>query len=209
MLVLAFLASSTLCPAADDGFRVSSQFIVPGDSESWDDAVGLEAQYIVWATPNLGLALAAGIGSWRVTDDVLVGYDPDVDVAAVVSADGSALTLPFGGSVLFRPAMDGPAKVTLEAGLRYVFVDSGVDIEAAVYDGSDTVYITDNVDFDDGVIGLIGADISFPISPKVDFGFGAGYQVDIVKGDVYWMGERIGENEMKGIFIRLGFDVKI
>ena len=130
-----------------------------------------------------------------------------VDYNAGVAAkdEGSATTFPFGASILYRPTVSGPTEITLEGGFRYVFVNSDIDITA-----TDGYYIyKDNVEIDDGLVGLIGADIAYPLSPKVKLGFGAGYQFDISKGKATWFGVDLGDNEMKGFYLRLGLNVKI
>ena len=208
-LCLAFMVFSSACFAVDAEVRVNPYYIVPGDDDSWDNAFGVEAQFIKWVNPNVGVAFAAGIGTWEANDEIISWYDPYDGLGYAVGADGSATTVPIGGSVIIKPLTGGPAELTLEGGLRYVIVSSDVDLIGAASDGFDSIVVEDEVDIDNGVVGLFGADISFPLSPQAKIGFGAGYQFDIEKGDVTWLGEEIGDNEMKGFFLRVGISIDL
>jgi hypothetical protein len=198
ILLIGLLISSTVCFAAENELRFFPTYIIPGDNDTWDEAYGIEAQYILWHTPNVGTALSAGVSSWKV-NSVYVGY------GTVAEVDGSATTFPIGATVLYRPTVGGPSEVTLECGFRYVIVSS--DIDVTVFEGYNKY--KHKVDIDDGLVGLLGADISFPVSATMKIGFGAGYQFDISKGDVIFQGFDIGNNEMKGFFLRLGMNIKI
>lgn len=198
LLIFGLLFSSTACLAADNELRFIPYYISPGMDE-WEQAFGLEVQYVFWNTPNLGFALAGGIGKWNVDDSVQVGYD------YAGKFDGSATTFPLGASVLYRPTMGGTTEITLEGGLRYVFINSDVDV--AITDGYDLY--SGSIDADDGLIGLLGVDVAFPVSPTMKLGMGLGYQFDISKGDVSIEDIDFDENEMKGFVIRLGMNVKI
>jgi hypothetical protein len=198
-LSLMLLVSYTVCFAAGNEIRFVPYYIIPGDDDTWSNAYGLEAQYIIWNTPKLGFAFAGGIGSWQVNENALVIYDPDLGAAAIAQPDGNALTFPLGASVLFRPSAVG----TIECGLRYVFVSSNVDVGATY----SNIHVKDNVDIDDGLVGLVGADWAYPITPTVNVGFGAGYQFDISKGSVSWRGIDLEDNELKGFYLRLGLNL--
>jgi len=201
ILVLVLLLSSTVCFAADRELRFSPSYIIPGDDDTWDNALGIDVQYIVWNTPTLGFAASGGIGSWNVNDELLIDYE----AGYAMEIDGSATMLPLGASVLYRPSTSSSAKITFEAGLRYVIVNSGINIAAT--DGY--YYLEDEVDIDNGLVGIIGADLEFPLSPTANFGLGAGYQSDLSKGDASWFGVELGDNELKGLFIRIGLTLKI
>lgn len=200
VLILGVLVSSTVCLAYDTEVRLRPYAIFPGDDDTWDNAYGLEAKCIFWADPNFGIALSGGIEQWNVTDDIYA------DPGYAIKADGDAVMIPLGISALLRPLpSNSPFTLTLEGGLRYVVVNSDITITATDYE-----YIyEDEVDIDNGLIGLIGADLSIPIAPKASVGLGMGYQFDISKGDATWVGINIGENELEGFYINLGLDIKL
>ena len=200
LLFFGLLISSSVCNAAGNELRFLPYHIIPGD-DAWDSAIGIEVQYVIWSQTNFGFVLAGGIGSWKIDEDILIDYD----LGLAVGIDGSAKTFPLGASVLLRPFEGVTADITFEGGLRYVFVDSNID--AWVSDGYDSLKAT--VDINNGLIGLIAGNVAYPISPKMNLGFGVGYQFDISKGSVKWYGADLGDNAMKGFFLRLGLNLKI
>jgi hypothetical protein len=199
MLIFGLLVSSTACFAASSEIRLNPYYLIPGDDDTWDNAIGFEAQYIYWSTPELGFAVAGGIAKWEVNEYSYA--DPDI----AFSVDGSMTTIPVGASILLRPSITQAAEITFEGGIRYVFINSDIDFDATDY----STYYWGEVDVDDGVIGLLGVDIAVPLSPKAKIGLGAGYQFDISKGDGSIEGIDIQENKMKGFYLRLGLNFNL
>ena len=180
----------------------------PGQDDDYDNGFGAEAQARFWLNPNVGLSLAAGAASWQANDQEQLVSDGDVAVAA--SIDGDVTLIPLGGSILFRPVNDDRIALTLEAGVRYVIVDSQVEIEVAAADSSgDLIYAKDTVDIEDGVVGLIGANIEGKVSSQVSLLAGIGYQFDLVRGDAKWMDEDFGDNELKALLVKIGLGIKL
>lgn len=200
LLLLSVFMTSAVCLAANTELRFRPFLLFPGDDDTWDDAAGFEAQCVFWTTSNFGIAVAAGLQKWNVTDGIYTepGY--------AVEADGDATVIPFGASVLFRPLpVNSQIILTLEGGLRYAIVNSDIDVVATDYE-----YIYgDEVDIDNGLIGILGVDVGIPFSQKASLSFGAGYQFDIAKGDAEWYGINIGENELKGLMLNFGINVKL
>lgn len=131
-------------------------------------------------------------------------------VAVGASIDGDVTLIPLGGSILFRPVNDDKIALTIEAGVRYVIVDSQAEVEIAAVDFfGDLVAAKDTIDIDDGVVGVIGANIEGKISEQVSLLAGLGYQFDLKKGDAKWMGEDFAENELKALLARVGIAVKL
>lgn len=203
ILLLSLILIVVSAPAYAAGNKelvFSPYYLAPGDNDAWESAFGVEAKYIIWDTSNLGFALAGGFCRWDVNDKIQVEED------LVGKLDGSAMTYPLGASMLYKPAVGGSSDITLEGGLRYVFVKS--DIEAKAED-AEYIYQGD-IDIEDGIVGIIGANIDFPLSPTSKIGFGAGYQLDISKGSVSIEGVDLDdENKLKGFFMRFGLNVKM
>lgn len=115
-----------------------------------------------------------------------------------------------GGSILFRPVNDDKIALTIEAGLRYVIVDSQAEIEIAAADAfGNLVYAKYTIEIDNGVVGVIGANIEGKVSDQVSLLAGIGYQFDLVKGDAKFMDEDFGDNELKALLVSVGISIKL
>lgn len=118
--------------------------------------------------------------------------------------------IPLGVSGMYKIPVGQAANLTLEAGVRYVIVNSNVEfIEAEAladsYGHSYSQSASYDVDLDDAIVGIIGAEFDFELSQGFRLFAGGGYQFDIVKGDVTAGGMDIDyENELKAAFIRAG-----
>lgn len=183
--------------------RLSVDGFVPDDDDTWDVGIGVEAQYVTWLTHEIGIAVAAGVSQWAVEEESIVEYDPEYDVTVGIAIDGDATLLPVGVSCLYRPSLEG-ISLTIEAGVRYVVVDSNVDIEFVAMDERDVLTGESEVEIDDGIVGRVAADLAVPLSDQVSLFGGIGYQFDISEGDVEWMGESLGDNELAAFYGRAG-----
>lgn len=188
-------------------FAGALQYYMPGQDDDYDSGFGVEGQIRFWQSQTVGLALAGGFANWEINDQEAVISDGLVAVAAAM--EGDVLLIPIGGSVLLRPKLSGNLDLILEGGLRYVIVES--DAEAAIAAANafgGVVGGSAEIEIDDGVVGLIAANLEADLSPGLSLFGGVGYQFDLAKGDAKWMGEDFGENELKAFFLRvgLGFD---
>jgi len=100
---------------------------MPSQEEDWDGATGVEAQARFWSDSNFGIALSAGIDSWRARKE----YSEQSDDAGTIASSiyGNMTLLPVGASLLIRNHAGNRLTVILEAGVRYVFTDSGINAE--------------------------------------------------------------------------------
>lgn len=187
-------------------FAGALQYFMPGQDDDYDSGFGAEAQIRFWQSQNLAFALAGGLASWEINDQEAVVSDGLVAVAA--SMEGDVMLVPIGGSILFRPTLSGNLDLIIEAGLRYVIVESDAEATIAAADAfGNVVGGTADIEIDNGVVGLIAANLEAELSPGVSLLGGVGYQFDIAKGDAEWMGEDLGENELKAFFIRAGLAI--
>ena len=137
LLIIGILVVSSVCYAADSEFQLRPYYVVPGDDEFLDYALGVDARYVFWTNPNLGIAISVGLADWKADDRVLV------EEGAAAQLDGSALVVPMGVSVLLRPTPpDARFDLTLECGLRYVVVNSNVDFAATDFILTSTSWIS-------------------------------------------------------------------
>lgn len=179
------------------------QYIMPDDDDTYDSGFGAEGQIRFWENANVGFALAGGIASWDINEQEIVESDGFTAIGA--SIEGSILMVPIGGSILVRSMLADNLSLTLEGGLRYVIVESDAQMEFAVANARG-VFVggSADIEIDNGIIGLVAANIEAELSPGVSLLCGFGYQFDIAKGDAKWMGEDLEENELKAFFLRAG-----
>ena len=213
-ILLMILSVSSVCFAGDTEARFLLNYFMPGDTDIWEDGRSLEAQCTYWKTPNVGFAIALGAGSWDVNDSMDAGFLAGLGPSVATKTSGSATVFPLGFSLLYNPDVQGVIKtdfdsgnipLILEGGLRYVFINS--DIHTTENLGY--TYLKKEVDIDNNLVGLVAADIIFPIPSRVKLSAGIGYQFDIVKGSIKWSGYDLGDNELKSFFLRLGLSLKI
>ena len=209
-------AGNVACVAADadrnaDGGAVagaaatshfSAMFYVPGDDETYSNGAGVEFQVRKWVQEKFGLALALGISGWGVEEQNIFYSDPAGYID--INIDGNVALFPFGGSVLFKPINTDSFSLILEGGVRYVLVNSNVDAEIEYFDGFSTLFFSEQVEIDNGFVGVVGAEVEKSITEKFNLVGGIGYQYDISKGDAKLAGEDLGENELEAFYVRLG-----
>lgn len=187
-------------------------YLKPDQDDDWDKAIGAEIKAIFWQSNDFGFALAAGLQQWTPNDEMYsygatlrggIGY------GYAGQLDGDATMIPIGASALWRINLREKATLVLEGGLRYVIVNSDVKLkyaEALAGPRGIVVYSDEKKnEIDDGIVGIIAANIQFKLSDKVDGFVGVGAQFDISKGGQTIGGRDIDrDNELKGVFIRAG-----
>lgn len=161
---------------------------------------GAEAQIRYWPKTNLGLAIAGGMSFFAI--DQLIDTSGDL-TKIEVAKEGTLLFFPIGGSILLSDNSNQNAEFILEAGVRYVFVNSDLERVTTTTD-SGTVTI-DRIEYDigNGIIGLISAHVVTELSQALSLSLGLGYQFDITKGnEVIFDFPR--EHELSSYLIRAG-----
>lgn len=181
---------------------VSGLYYAPDDDDTYDYGLGAEVQARFWLADQFGFALAAGVASWEANEEsysLSDGFETlDLDI------DGDVFLLPLGGSILFKPEISDQLSLVLEGGIRYVLVESNVDVDAEYFDGIFTTTLKDEVEIDDGLIGVVGATLEIEVSSSISLLGGIGYQFDLSEGDAEFEGVEIGENELEAFFARAG-----
>jgi len=182
----------------------SFNYYVPGDSESYKNGYGGEVQARFWLMEYVGIAVAGGGALWNVKEESGVVYNDRAAVAAKVSGD--IALFPLGGSLIIRPIHIDRVSLTLEGGVRYVFVNSQVDFEAAYADVyGRQAYLKEKYDIGNGVVGIVGANLEVKIINPLFAFIGAGYQFDISKGKVTLPGATGSfDNELKAFYGKVG-----
>jgi hypothetical protein len=174
--------------------------------DDYKNGVGAELQFRRWVNNKFGFAVAAGAAKWKVEEGYFI--DKTSSRLEYAGVDGDITIFPVGGSALYKPVDDGKIRVLIEAGVRYVVVDSSYSLWAGIETRRDSVYIEDDFDIKDGVIGLLGANIEAEVAHNLWIVCGAGYQFDLVKGDMKWFGENAGKHRLKSIAGKVGLSLQ-
>lgn len=212
------LCMSSSIYGADTQTRLILCHSMPTDTSFWDHGNSLEAQYVYWKDPYLGLSLSTAAGSWKVNDHVdimnLAGQGP----TRSIRTSGRADLLALGASVVCDPNAGGAMKtqngignvsILFESGVKYVFINSDIETSEAMAGEGEIIYGKKPVDIDDGLIGLVTADIVLPFPHAVKMFLGMGYQFDIFKGGMSWAGYDLGDNRFKSFVFRLSINMDI
>jgi hypothetical protein len=196
MLAAALLILSPLASAQSNApdVRIGLSWDSPSDDDNWDKGgVGFDVQAVFWLPNKIGIAASLGRTSWDANDDVET-------VDAVSGAlDGDADLTYIGVSAVHDWALQGQWSFRGEAGIRYVMVDSNVDIYYVNSSGS----ATEELDIDNGVTGVLAGDALLKVNENVTLFGGAGVQFDLVKGDASAFGDD-NESSLGSVFIRAG-----
>ncbi len=183
-------------------FRLGLNYYMPG-SDDWDSGFGIDGKVLFWGNNNIAIAATGGFSKWDIDDDYASGYDMYGDyIEAEIGGDATLLSI--GCSAIFEPKINKNFGLSFEAGFKYVYIDSNVDVDVAIYDYYGGTYFSDEIDIDSGVVGLIGIDLTFAFTEKTSLFLGGGFQFDISKGDAKWNGIELSENELKSFFVHMG-----
>lgn len=212
-VMVGVLAACVYDAAANMEMRIGGEGMLPGNDDDWDIGYGASAQVIFWSDTGLGFALSAGAQQWEINDDV-TAYGEDLGggygYGYAAGLEGDAMMIPLGASALYRVALGQTASLTLEGGLRYVIVNSNIEFVQAeaiadMYGNYITYAESYEIDIENGIVGVLGADFEMEVSPGFRLFAGAGYQFDVLKGDTSIVGFDIDyENELKAIYFRAG-----
>lgn len=181
-------------PAGEWAGYFNVAFPGAGDYDLFDTGYGVELQYRYWVDAPWGWAAALGVSTWDAKSS-----SSDLGVPNLHSFNGSATLIHLGGSGLYRILDTENVAVTLEAGVRYVIVDDDIDAKDANRGDA-----RQNLDIDDGIVGLIAADADFRLNDGFVLAFGLGYQGDLVKGDISSRDDDLKDNELQAFFVRVG-----
>lgn len=203
-VLIGVILGVTLAQAQKIEIVAAPNYVFPDEKNTWDKAYGIEGQLRLWANDYVALAGAGGIQRWKFKNSTSV-LDLNDELGSAAEVTGDADMVPVGASLLICPIPKDASKVirlTLEGGARYVFVNSNV--KGTVVDTEAQTERNGNVNIDNGLLGLVGADLSIvPVENFSIFG-GGGYQFDLTKGNVDWLNDDLGDNKMKGWFVRAG-----
>ena len=176
---------------------VGGQFWLPGegDSDLFDSGYGAVLSYREWFSFPWGVGLNLGIDLWQV-DSGSSAYKWQ----QLSDYDGDALLLSIGPALYFSLIDWDNWNLTLETGVKYVYVDADV----SVYNGAETYQRRQDVDIDSGVAAHIGAEYEYMVAENLYLLAGGGYQFDLMACDTsYELGD-LRDTHLRGAFFRVG-----
>lgn len=172
-------------------WRFSADVIRPSQLLDWDGGFGVEAQYINWLSPAMGVAWAIGVQSWQANEEIdsygeYLGGGVSIGYAG--GLEGRATMVPLSVGTVFRLEFNQYWSATAELRFSYVLVNSNIEYnEYAAYGSRGQIvggegYSVD-VDIDNNVTFGTGAYLHFRV-PQSSFELFAGItsQYDLVKG---------------------------
>lgn len=189
--VLSLAVRAGAGPAERDGSwgaGVQAYTIGLGNLDVYEWGVGVEAQARFWTGPAFGWAAALGLARWE-TDSGSYQWGAPVR--------GSLLLAPVGGSLLWRSCAVSPSRFVAEAGLRFVFADSDVELLVAGRDPQP-------VSIDNGFLALVGLDYERDLGRAIFFA-GATYQIQVADVDARWADGKLRSNDLEAMSLRIGF----
>jgi hypothetical protein len=175
--------------SANPDLVVRTALHVPGagDFDVYDYAAGIEAQYRFWGEAPWGWSLAAGLTQWE-------SGGGSTDWAGDVG--GSALAFPLGASGLVAFPTAPGQRVTLEAGLRVIFVESDLKLETSTG--------RRDVDVATGLLAVVAAEWEAELAEDLSLALGAGYQFDLLQAEAETDEADLQDNQWQSFFFRAG-----
>lgn len=172
---------------ADVGIAAEVWMPGAGDYDLYDMGYGAEVSFRRWCNPPFGYEVSAGFGTWEAGDGDQVG-------SGLTDFDGDAQVLPFGVSGLWQIP---ETRLTLELGVRYLLMASEIDaLNTAAGERTD-------LEIDDSLLGLVALQSDWDIGGERTLGLDAGYQFDLVSGDIDTDYGSAGETDLQAFFLRV------
>jgi hypothetical protein len=180
----------------------------------WDSGTGLELQGIYWPSgSSWGYGLSIGTATWDIDDYFVVDFDPS-GLDFIDSLEGDVDLITFGVSVFRKLTTNNDEtkkyNADLEAGIRYLSVDSGIEGVYGV--GIDGTIVDANyqaIELDDSVVAMLALNGGYSVSDRVRIFASVGVQIDLDSGkaenDVPALGTfEAGESEYQAVFGKVG-----
>lgn len=179
--------------------------LLPEKTEHWDSAGGIELQSIFWSSEYTAVAFSFGAQGWSAEEEMYVEVDED----SVLSyySEGRASAVPLGVSLLLRLPVSEQVGLTVEGGLRYLYIDSDVEIDVYLEEVSGTSHVNDVVEIDDTFLGVLGVKLDVPVSDFAWIYFGMGYQFDLGEPDEAVFGDYLDTTSFDAGYVSLGMSV--
>jgi len=185
---------------------VEAQFLLPQDSDNWTGSYGLQAKARFWQKGNFGTALCIGLQSWQAKSEYTEESDENETVSSTVY--GNMTLLPIGASLLYRNAVAEDVCMTMEAGIRYAFTDSNLNVEIAKSAADGTSYQKEKILSDSPLLGILGLSFDASLDDDLTVLFGFAYQFDLSHPRESFMGGDMGPVSYKSPMVSIGLSWK-
>lgn len=187
--------------------KLGADMLIPAEDDDWEIAYGFSGRLVLWSpeVPQAGLIIAAGGQTWQVND---TSYS---DSFGRYRFNGTASMIPFGASLAMRFPFGAAGKMTVEGGMRYVFVDSDVTFVTTEFatDDEPGVVWSSEIDVGDGIVGLVGVELEIPVGVGIALYGGGGYQFDASRGKYEIDGVDIGyRNSLAAVYLGAGLKLE-
>jgi hypothetical protein len=199
-----FACAVLLCGGAAFGGMISEDpgelhvsglywFAGDGDFDLFDNGYGLSASYREWFSFPFGVGVNVGVEQWQVD-----GHSHAYRYKALSDYDGDVLLMPVGASMYFNMIDWDNWNLVLDAGLKYLFVDSNVSL----YSSDDK--LRHDVDIGGAVVGNLGAEYEYMVSESVYLLAGVGYQFNVMQASTEYSTFSTRDTSFAGAYLRLG-----
>lgn len=172
--------------------------IVPDRNDEWEVGGAMDIGVTFWPSPNVGFWVGGGAQGWSMEEESFW-----LDDGGWASIEGDVAVVPFGASLLLWGDLGNGFALQAEGGLRYAVVDSDASVESVrPYGAGRMVLYEDPIEIDDTVLAVASLQIEYNAAPWV-FGFGAGFQWDLVEPDQQMLGETFAQTAFDAAFFFL------
>lgn len=205
---------------SDSYWSISGDFLRPDADDVWDTAAGVTLKYTKWTRPGAGYALSIGIQNWAANEEFSGFVEPvggGVNLVFGGNLKGDATMIPIMAVGVYQYELSPTIDLHLEAGIGYVFVNSGMVFEdgVAAFDSRGNLIAfegyEDDVDIEGNFMGNVAAELRYRARPdsKYTWFAGVGLQFDGIQGKTTISENPISykleyDTELQALFARIG-----
>lgn len=181
--------------------QAGGQYVLPL-GEGWTGGPGLEAGFRRWRNESWGWGASVGYTTWSYSQDPL---DVDYTDLTPLRAEGDTTLIPLSLLACYRKDLEKRRfDLAAHAGLRYVIVDSEIEVKVAYEDHyGRAVHYETFVENNSHVMGFAGAELRGDLPNSFLWSAGAEIQVDLLAPDENWLRENVG-NDFNAVIFRAG-----
>lgn len=202
-------------------FHGSIAHAITKQSATWDSGSAVELGVTLWdpAIVNLdsflGVTGTIGFEIWDANtgrQNSARGVSNAIINTVTHEFSGDATLIPVGASIAYRGEIYNNIVGVMDAGVRYVLVDANMKQTGSTPTGRNDANgrevfreVTEDVDIDNGIIGVLSARAHFQIMDKLDAYAGLRWTFDLFRGDqVLSQSNVTTKNNLQAIYLQAG-----